>query len=101
MDALKLPPDVVDYVRRTFPTLMVDYALAQLPEHTTSPRLQRCIVFASQGHRWHFDYLCRLVNLDFRDVIMAAEYTRTDDRLYDFNMPIPEATLEHPFTSET
>lgn len=71
--------------------------IAQLSQASQSDRVQRCIVWASRGHRWYFDFLCQLAEEDYRDVILSAEYDRLDARLYDFARPIPEARLDDPF----
>jgi hypothetical protein len=94
---MEVAPDIVDQLRRDFPAAEVGARLAQLVQASSSPRIQRCIVFASRGHSWHFDYLCRLAKVDYRDVIMAAEYDRRDARLYDFNKPIADARIENPY----
>jgi hypothetical protein len=90
---MTLKPDIIEQLRNDFPAGEVDARVAQLIQATSTPRLQRCIVFAGRGHPDHFDYLCRLAQIDFRDLIMAAEYDRFDTQLYDFNRPIPDAAL--------
>jgi len=94
---MALAADIVDQLRHDFPPQEFEARLSQLTQASDSPRIQRCIVFASRGHPGHFDYLCKLANVDFRDVIMAAEYDRLNARLYDFNKPIPEARIEDPY----
>jgi hypothetical protein len=88
--------DIVEYIRQTFPCEAVEYTLARLASASAVPRIQRCIAFASRGHTWYFDYLCNLAQVDYRDVICAAEYSRLDIRLYDFNRPIPLAQWSEP-----
>jgi hypothetical protein len=94
---MDIAPDIVDRLRRDFPAAVADARLAQLAQASGSPRIQRCIVFASRGHPWYFDYLCKLAKVDYRDVIMAAEYDRLNARLYDFNNPIAEARIDDPY----
>lgn len=94
MDEAIAPADVVACVRADFPVSEVDMVLARLAAATRQPRLQRCIVFAARGHRRHFDYLCRLVGVDERDVIFGAEYADPQIRLYDFSRPIPSARID-------
>ena len=91
---MNLETDIVQQVDSDFPLESVPAVLRQLELAASTPRLQRCIVFAARGHRWYFDFLCRLAKGDSRDVIMAAEYERLGERLYDFTRPIPEARLE-------
>jgi len=93
---MAITTDIVEQLRRDFPPFEFEARLSQLTQASNSPRIQRCIAFASRGHPWHFDYLCKLAKVDFRDVIMAAEYERMGAHLYDFNKPIPEARIENP-----
>jgi hypothetical protein len=94
---MNIAPDIVDQLRHNFPASEVDERLSQLAAASNSPRVQRCIVFASRGHPWYFDYLCKLAKVDYRDVVMAAEYDRLDAHLYDFNKPIAEARIDDPY----
>jgi hypothetical protein len=91
---MNIEADIVKQVQADFPPEAVSAILAQLEAASSTPRIQRCIVFAARGHPWYFDFLCRLSKIDSRDVIMAAEYERLGDRLYDFTKPIPEARLD-------
>ena len=95
---MDLDPDIVEQLRRDFAEEAVPAVITQLLATTKSPRVHRCIVFAARGHRWFLDYLCRMAKSDWRDVIMTAEYARSDPqlRLYDFNNPIPAARIEDP-----
>ncbi|MEZ6038532.1 MAG: hypothetical protein R3F29_13710 [Planctomycetota bacterium] len=95
---MNLPQDILDAVRHDFGPGDADAVLSLVAGATESTRVQRCIVFAARGHRDHLENLCRLAQIDYRDVIMAAEYSRLDQRLYDFNRPIPEAALPLPRT---
>lgn len=94
---MNVAQDIVDQLQHDFPADEIDKRLAQLTEASSTTRIQRCIVFASRGHAWYFDYLCRLAKIDYRDVIMAAEYDRLDAHLYDFNKPIAEARIDDPY----
>jgi hypothetical protein len=89
--------DIMKCVEADFPASEVSEILEVLRAASGRPRIQRCIVFAARGHRSYFEYLCRLVAVDERDVIMAAEYDRLNVRLYDFNCPIGAAKIERPF----
>ena|SRR5688500_14553138 len=91
---MNIEADIVKQVQSDFPPEAVPTVLAQLETASSTPRIQRCIVFAARGHPWYFDFLCRLSKIDYRDVIMAAEYERLGDRLYDFTKPIPEARID-------
>ena len=79
---MKLPPDIEIYVRESFEPTNVDMAIqilenAKIHDGTEAePRLQRCAVVASdktlQGLRYQVDSLA----IDYRDVILSAEYVR-------------------------
>ena len=86
--------DIVECIQRDFPEDSVQDILTKILAASSSQRIQRCIAFAARGHRSHLDYLCQLARIDYRDVIMAAEYDRFDTQLYDFNQPIPNARIE-------
>ena len=95
-------PDILEQLERDFSAEEVPGIVGQLLATTNSPRVLRCIVFAARGHRWFLDYLCRMAKCDYRDVIMTAEYARSDPqlRLYDFNKPIPTARIDDPMASD-
>jgi hypothetical protein len=97
MSVMPMELDIVEQLQRDFPVSEIEARLSQLAQASNSLRIQRCIVFASRGHPWYFDYLCKLAKFDFRDVVMAAEYDRLNVRLYDFNRPIPEARIDDPY----
>lgn len=96
--SMDLDADIFEQLQRDFAAEVVPSIVAQLLATTESTRVQRCIVFAARGHRWFFDYLCRMAKSDSRDVIATAEYARLDPqlRLYDFGKPIPAARIEEP-----
>jgi hypothetical protein len=94
---MDVEPDIIEQLRADFPAAEVESRLQQLTQASGDARIQRCIVFASHGHPWYFDYLCKIAEVDFRDVIMAGEYDRLDARLYDFNRPISEARIDNPY----
>lgn len=96
---MEIASDIVDCLRTDFPAAEVDTRLHQLETASRDGRIQRCIVFAARGHPWYFDYLCKLAKIDFRDVIMAAEYDRLGARLYNFNLPIGQARIEDPYSN--
>ena len=96
---IEIDPDILDQIENDFPAESVPSVVAQLLATTQSQRIFRCIVFAARGHRWYFEYLCRLAKFDYRDVIMSGEYARGDPQLhlYNFNRTIPEARIDDPF----
>lgn len=95
---MDVDPDILDQLQRDFPSEAIPAVLSQLLATTKSQRVLRCIVFAARGHRWFLDYLCRMAEFDCRDVIMTAEFARSDPQLqlYDFSKPIPAAKIDDP-----
>ena len=98
---MSIEADIVERVQADFPSETVATVLAQLEAASSSPRLQRCIVFAARGHPWYFAYLCRHTKTDYRDVIKAAEYVLFDVRLYDFTRPFHIARIDDPYAIRT
>ena len=98
---MNIEADIVAQIQADFPPEDLPTILAQLESASSTPRIQRCIVFAARGHSWYFDYLCRHTKTDFRDVIMAAEYVLGDVRLYDFTRPFPNARIDDPYAVPT
>jgi hypothetical protein len=94
---MEVEQDILDQLTADFPPDEVQIRLQQLVQASSVSRIQRCIVFASRGHPWYFDHLCRLIEVDFRDVIMAAGYDHFDAGLYDFNRPTPRARIDDPY----
>jgi hypothetical protein len=94
---MDIDPDIIARLQADFLPDEADARLTQLSEASESQRVLRCIVFAAQGRVGHFDYLCKLAKIDWRDVIMAAEYDRENTRLYDFTRPIDRARINDPF----
>ena len=99
---MELPEDVVRWVNAHFNDSEKARALDVLRTaviHTgesASPRLLRCVVVSSQGVLRRLDENIQLLRIDWRDVIMAAEYTLSDERVYDFNRTIDEAAIHRP-----
>jgi hypothetical protein len=91
---MAIASDIIEQVRVDFLAEDVPRVLERLEALSEGDRILRCIVFAARGHPWYFDFLCRLSKVDYRDVILAAEYERLGDRLYDFSKPIPEARID-------
>lgn len=105
---MEIPEDVVQWVNAHFNDGEKVRALALLSGaeiHTgepATPRLLRCAVTSSQGVLRRLEECLLSLRVDWRDVIMAAEYRlggRNFDgssryqRIYDFNRPIEEASV--------
>lgn len=77
---LSLPNDVVRYIEKHFPAELRDEATSILlsakleTNEFPSPRLLRCALFASEGKIDQLRRCVALLAIDWRDVIMAAEY---------------------------
>ena len=108
---MSLPEDVVVWVNAHFNDDDKARALAVLRTaaiHTGEPavpRLLRCAVVSSQGVFRRLEDCVQQLRVDWRDVIMAAEYrlngrnldgSSSYERVYDFDRPIEEAALADP-----
>jgi hypothetical protein len=94
---MELPDDVVRFVSLHFNEAEREQALARLRSaeihsgEPASPRLLRCVAFNLRGSLKFLDQWIRELGVDFRDVIMAAEYTQQAGkhvRARDFNNPM-------------
>jgi hypothetical protein len=94
---MKLLPDIEIYVREYIEPVDVEMAIdilegAKLHDGTDAePRLQRCALIASdktlKGLRYQIDGLA----VDYRDVILSAEYVHTQGewvRIRDLSNPL-------------
>ena len=94
---MPLPEDVGRWVSQHFSETKRESAVALLlaaEDHNrqpASPRLLRCLAFASRGNLTLLERLVKLLAIDFRDVIVAGEYESRDGKLVlvrDFNQPM-------------
>jgi len=104
---MELPEDVVKWVDTHFSDADKSSALAVLRDasiHTAKrlPRLLRCAAISSHGSLRRLEAVVQRLRVDWRDVIMAAEYKPSGNtflgsskpkRIFDFNRPIREATV--------
>lgn len=87
-----LPEDIIARVRRDFSKdeeipilqLLSEYQ-QQNPDH--SPRILRCIVFEANGNFDRFAGAVKLAKIDWRDLIMNAEYECGNNQIRNFNAP--------------
>jgi len=108
---MSLPEDVVVWVNAHFNDDDKPRALAVLRTaaiHTgepAGPRLLRCAVVSSQGVLRRLEDCIHRLRVDWRDVIIAAEYrlngrnfdgSSSYERVYDFNRPIEDAAIADP-----
>jgi hypothetical protein len=66
--------DIVDRIRTDFGDSDSHAAINELDRSGHTGRIARCIVLASHGEMERLRELILAANLDFRDVIVAAEY---------------------------
>ncbi len=52
-------------------------------------RILRCIVFVADGDMNTLEQAIDLAKLDYRDLIVWAEYDRDDNRIRDLTLPFP------------
>jgi hypothetical protein len=105
---MQLPEDVVNWIRNHFSDAEEPAALEILRDasiHTSeaaSPRLLRCAAISSQGNLRRLEEAVQHLRIDWRDVILAAEYRPSGrsfegslnyKRVFDFNKPIGEAAV--------
>src|SRR5262252_5595047 len=103
---MELPEDVVKWVEAHFSDADKSRALAILQSasiHTgeaAGPRLLRCAAISSHGSLRRLEAGVQHLRVDWRDVIMGAEYKPSGrpfdgssnlKRVFDFNRPIDEA----------
>jgi hypothetical protein len=82
------PRDIVDRVLDEYPA----YAFGQVHlwfEDLASDRLARCALFLARGSLQKLEEAVSLGKMDYRDLIVAAEYDRADNQIRDFNQPFP------------
>lgn len=92
-----LPQDIMTKVRQDFPEADAASILLLLEElqkenpKIFSDRILRCIVFCAAGRFDEFASAVALARVDWRDVIVNAEYDR-DQKIHrrDFNLPFTQ-----------
>ncbi len=92
---MALPEDIIAKVRRDFSEdeeitilQMLSEYQQQHPDH--SARILRCIVFIAQGSFDKFAEAVKLAQLDWRDLIVSAEYdgwSGEEHHVRNFNSP--------------
>jgi hypothetical protein len=94
--ALKIPPDIEQYVRRNFQDADTTAALGMLEGavlhdgRSADFRMLRCALAACDNTRESLEYHVAGLAVDYRDVILAGEYVREKGeyiRLRDLSKP--------------
>ncbi len=95
---LNLPTDIVDYVSRSYaeaeiPVVMATLENAKLHDvRDPDFRTFRCALVASDNSVGDFEHLVSGLAIDYRDVIVAGEYTSKEGelvRIRDLALPFP------------
>ncbi len=92
----KLPIDILDKINQDFSKPddreLIIFLLENLNVNERH-RIMRCILFLAQGDMDIFGEYEKLAKIDYRDVIMNAEYEYpSEKRLRDFSKPFKEET---------
>ncbi len=90
MDEIK--KDIIDKINSDFladDAELVINLIKELKDNNKelSDRIIRCIVYVSQGDLTKLDEAQQLAELDYRDLIISAEYKNFEERLRNFNNP--------------
>jgi hypothetical protein len=92
-----LSQDIVTKVQQDFSkddAVVIVQLLSELQQENPSvfsDRILRCIVFSAEGSFDEFACQVKLARLDWRDVIMNAEYDRDwKNHLRHFELPFPQ-----------
>ena len=94
-----IPTDVESFIAHRFGAADRESATRLLEQATIhdgtapEPRLIRCAVVASAGSLEKLRYFVEMLKIDYRDVIMAGEYTSSLSdpvRVRDLNGQIPD-----------
>jgi hypothetical protein len=76
--------DIIAKIEQMFSPEDAAKAIAALSAAGKSGRIARCVVFAARGSMERFVGLVQLAELDYRDVIVAAEYQDMQTHIRDF-----------------
>lgn len=60
---------------------------AHLIDDPTGDRVLRCVLFVASGNLSELEQCLKLAQLDYRDMIVAAEYDEHMKQVRDFNNP--------------
>lgn len=98
--SLKIAPDILGKIDRDFEDLE-DASLAQSVladfvaqnEELAGDRILRCIVFVANGDLDILEKAVELALVDYRDLIVWAEYDASRNRVRDLSVPFRESGL--------
>jgi hypothetical protein len=87
-----IPEDIQSEVLKRFAP--IDHRMAfEILVEIGEIRLMRCAIHSSNGDLEKLLRALETARKDFRDLIFSAEYDKSEMRIWDFNMPFPQARL--------
>jgi len=88
-----LEPDILERIRSDFSAEEFEPAIGAMGVYSGPElsRVLRCIVYLSEGTLAKLRHFLEVAQLDYRDVIVCAEYDRRDQRVRDFTRGFPRA----------
>ena len=93
---INLPTDILKRINQDFSSIDDRELIKNLLENlkvNERHRIMRCILFLAQGDLKTFGEFEKLAKIDYRDVIMNAEYEYpSEKRLRDFSKPFTTLT---------
>lgn len=84
-----LPTDVINKIKSDFnadEALLVENLLSGY-DGNEPDRVIRCILHLANGSYQRLEHNLQNANMDYRDVIMFAEYDKEDRKINDFSKP--------------
>ena len=88
-----LEPDILERIRGDFAAEEIAPAIAAVGTYSGPEisRVLRCVLYLSEGALEKLKHFLAVAQLDHRDVIVFAEYDRSDQRVTDFTRGFPRA----------
>lgn len=82
-------PDIVEYVRSNFeePDRSLVTTVLESYAGPEPDRVRRCVLHLANGDAGEVKDLVEVATVDYRDVILSAEYDSGDRQLRDFSRP--------------
>ncbi|MCD4781556.1 MAG: hypothetical protein K8S27_13565 [Candidatus Omnitrophica bacterium] len=96
----KLAADICQYIANNIQRMDIIFfydrcvELKQEDAEFFSDRIIRCILFLSKGDTRKMEEAVCLAKEDYRDLIVAAEYNGSDQRVRNFNLPFSQEIID-------
>jgi len=90
---MELASDILKFIQEKFPIDIQFEALRILrgmQKKGHNDRILRCALWSASGDVEKLKKLAELADSDWRDVIVAGEYDRNDNRLRDLSLPFTD-----------